>query len=414
MVTAEQKERFRELQIQRKSLYKKMDRKKKLVTYVSLGIGVIIGIIMDVFIIFGDKKGTLDINLFMRYFIIAILLMFFLMYPLQIIIHEAGHLIGGLLTGYRFLSFRVFSTVFIKKDGRILKKKFSIKGTAGQCLMYPPELKADGSFPYILYNLGGGLSNLIFSVPFIIPAVRMEHSFARILIWIWVIFGIVLAITNIIPMTYGVQNDGMNLYRMLKNSSMRKIFYLQLKLNAEMSDGKRIQGYAPEVFVLPEDVDDTDMLAMYLQMMGYYQQLALNHMDTAKEMLSKMVEKLDSYKPAIIDLIEMERLFFMVLEHQPIEEIAVLYERLKTVFQINKTDIGIWRVRYVYETLLSEEEKQDIITLINKKLPKKWKTCDHAKLHQDFLKTAKNFPVSGEAEMFTDIVENVLETSIKI
>jgi len=412
MVTAMQQEQFNKLQKQRKTLYHKIDRKKKMVTYCSLGVGVLLGIILDIIIISGNINGSLHIDAFMRNFITAFLLLFFIMYPLQIIIHEAGHLVGGLLTGYRFLSFRIFSTVFLKKDGCIQRKKFSMKGTAGQCLMQPPTRKADGSFPYILYNLGGGLANLVFSIPFIILAVRMNHSFIRILIGLWGFFGIILAIINLVPLTYMVQNDGMNLFRMLKNPGMREIFYLQLQLNSEMSDGMRIQEYLPEVFALPEEINDTDMMAVYLQMLGYYQQLALNHMDTAKEMLSRMVEKLDTLKPAIIDLIEMERLFFLLIEHRPIEEIAVVYERYRTVLRLNKTDIGVWRIRYLYETLLTEEEKRDIITLIRKKPPKKWKSCDERKLQQEFLKAAKNFPVSGEADMFIDIVENVLGSKI--
>lgn len=412
MVTKEQQEKFKELRKQRKSLYKKADRKKKMINYVSLSIGVLIGIFIDIIIISGDIKGILDIDLFMRNFLIASLLLIFIMYPLQIILHEAGHLVCGLMTGYRFLSFRVFSIVFIKKDGRILRKKYAIKGTAGQCLMYPPKMKADGSFPYILYNLGGGLSNLLFSMPFIIVAIQTNHSFTRILIWLWVILGILIAISNLVPMTFGVQNDGKNLNNMLKSPTMRRIFYLQLKLNSEMSDGKRIQEYSPDLFVLPEDINDTDMLAMYLQMMGYYQQLALNKFDTAKEILSKMVEKIDSYHSTIMNLVEMERLFFMIMEHRPLEEIAVVYERFQNAIQSNKTDIGVWRLRYVYETLLTEEEKLDIITLIKKKRPKKWKTCDHAKLHHEFLNVVNNFPVAGEAQMFIDILENAMGSQI--
>lgn len=63
------------------------------------------------------------------------------------------------------------------------------------------------------------------------------------------------------------------------------------------------------------------------------------------------------------------------------------------------------RIRYIYETYLSEEDKRDIITLIKKKKPKKWKKINKEKLYDDFLKTAMDFPVAGEADMFVDIVE---------
>lgn len=82
---------------------------------------------------------------------------------LQIIIHEAGHLVFGLLTGYRFISFRVSSFMWMKDNDRIRFKRMSIAGTGGQCLMAPPDLK-DGKMPVQLYNYGGAIMNLIASV----------------------------------------------------------------------------------------------------------------------------------------------------------------------------------------------------------------------------------------------------------
>ena len=38
---------------------------------------------------------------------------------LNIILHEAGHLLGGLLTGYRFTAFCVFNLAVIKENGKL-------------------------------------------------------------------------------------------------------------------------------------------------------------------------------------------------------------------------------------------------------------------------------------------------------
>ena len=72
---------------------------------------------------------------------------------LQTIIHEGGHLIFGLLSGYHFGSFRVFNLIWIKEDGAIRLRRLSITGTAGQCLMVPPE-PVDGKFPVVLCSTG--------------------------------------------------------------------------------------------------------------------------------------------------------------------------------------------------------------------------------------------------------------------
>ena len=51
---------------------------------------------------------------------------------IQIVIHEAGHLIFGLLSGYQFCSFRILILMWIRSEGRIRLKRLSIAGTGGQ------------------------------------------------------------------------------------------------------------------------------------------------------------------------------------------------------------------------------------------------------------------------------------------
>lgn len=63
-------------------------------------------------------------------------------YFICVIVHEAGHLVCGLLTGYGFVSFRIFSFTFIREAGRLRVKRFAIAGTGGQCLLSPPEVAA--------------------------------------------------------------------------------------------------------------------------------------------------------------------------------------------------------------------------------------------------------------------------------
>ena len=84
-------------------------------------------------------------------------------YFVQVVVHEAGHLVFGLLTGYQFSSFRIGSFMWVKLEGKLKLKRYSLAGTGGQCLMAPPEM-VDGKVPYVLYNLGGCLANLIVSV----------------------------------------------------------------------------------------------------------------------------------------------------------------------------------------------------------------------------------------------------------
>ena len=86
---------------------------------------------------------------------------------LQIVIHEAGHLVAGLLSGYKFISFRIFNYTILKTAEGLKVKKFGISGTGGQCLMTPPDGPAE-DLKFVFYNLGGVLFNLLFSAVAII------------------------------------------------------------------------------------------------------------------------------------------------------------------------------------------------------------------------------------------------------
>ena len=71
------------------------------------------------------------------------------------------------MTGYKFSSFRIGNIMLVKTGGKLKFKKLTIAGTAGQCLMSPPDLK-DDKMPVIIYNLGGALLNIISCIIFFI------------------------------------------------------------------------------------------------------------------------------------------------------------------------------------------------------------------------------------------------------
>ena len=99
--------------------------------------------------------------------LLAILILLFSIF-LQVLLHEGGHLVCGLATDYRFVSFRIFNLTFIRKDGKLCIKRFSLAGTGGQCLLTPPERPLE-DIPTTLYNLGGVLANLLTAILAFLP-----------------------------------------------------------------------------------------------------------------------------------------------------------------------------------------------------------------------------------------------------
>jgi uncharacterized membrane protein YeaQ/YmgE (transglycosylase-associated protein family) len=88
----------------------------------------------------GSERGTFDGEPGMMLLnILGVLICVYIATFVQIIVHEGTHLICGKFSGYDFVSFRIGSLMLIKENGHIKRKKFSIVGTGGQCLMMPPE-----------------------------------------------------------------------------------------------------------------------------------------------------------------------------------------------------------------------------------------------------------------------------------
>ena len=169
--------------------------------------------------------------------IIFLLLAGVIAFVLQIIVHEAGHLVCGLISGYKFVSFRVFDFKIIKdENGKLNFRYEKIAGTGGQCLMRAPEY-VEGKFKYKLYLLGGVIFNVLFSIVFwlILP------SYYTLL---FALIGFTLAFLNLIPMGF---NDGMTFYHASKDETTRFVLYLQLEYVYYQSIGKNLLIERPEI-----------------------------------------------------------------------------------------------------------------------------------------------------------------------
>ena len=198
-----------------------------------LGIMIVGGIIgYAVGKIAGDSLSSVD-----KPNIILFLITGVIAFILHIIVHEAGHLVFGLLSGYKFVSFRVFDFKIIKdENGKLSFRYEKIAGTGGQCLMRAPEY-VEGKFKYKLYLLGGVIFNIVFSIVswLILP------SYYTLL---FALIGFTLAFLNLIPMGF---NDGMTFYHASKDETTRFVLYLQLEYVYYQSIGKNLLIEKPEV-----------------------------------------------------------------------------------------------------------------------------------------------------------------------
>lgn len=322
--------------------------------------------------------------------IYVLVLIFFLGYLVHVIIHESGHLVFGLMTGYSFVSFRVGPHTLIKEDNNIKYKKFNIPGTAGQCLMIPPALK-DGKFPFVIYNLGGGLMNLIASllgVLIVIFVPNVAFPLNAILV-LGGLGGMFAAITNLIPLKIGgIANDGYNILSMIRDEGARKGLYLQLWVNGLLSKGKRIKDIPLEMFKLKEDSDLCNPLISSIKLMEYSWYLDNMNFEKAKQSIDAFVPYLDKIIGVYKNEINCERIFLELVGNCDKSFIDDLYDKnLKRYIKAAKYMISKKRVLMAYEVFYNKDKEKAL------------------KRHEEAKKLAEKYPIKGDADSELMIME---------
>ena len=131
--------------------------------------------------------------------ILLVMIAFVVILVIQIFIHELGHMVCGLMSGYEFISIRFFGFMIMKENGKLVKKKYSIAGTGGQCIMIPPI--TDGTSPTQLFNWGGCIANVIASVIAIPFAILFwDKALLSMFLLMFSTIGFYAAIINGIPL----------------------------------------------------------------------------------------------------------------------------------------------------------------------------------------------------------------------
>lgn len=187
----------------------------------------------------------------MAYAGVLSIVLFALCMVIQIIGHEGGHLVGGLLTGYRFVSFRIFSLTLLRRDGRWTVRRFSLAGTGGQCLLSPPDMLAE-RIPFVIYNAGGVAFNLITILLAAVAAWAHPGNLSEVqflFLLMLALSGLFTFILNGIPITAaGMPNDAHNIMTLWRHPETRRHFILQLRVNALAQDGTRLKDMPDEWF----------------------------------------------------------------------------------------------------------------------------------------------------------------------
>lgn len=268
---------------------------------------------------------------------------------LQTAVHEAGHLVFGLLTGYGFSSYRLGSLMILKENGKLRLRRHKVAGTGGQCLMTPPEL-VEGKMPFVLYNLGGCIANLAASVAalvlfLLLPQIRLL-SFGLLSM---TAFGLIQAATNGIPLKAGlVQNDGRNTLNMSRQPDSLRVFHYQLRMVEAMSRGVRLKDMPDEWFWIPSADDKNDPIATSAGVIYCNRLMDAHRFDEARQSMENLLngnaEMLDLHRRMLtLDVIYCE----LIGQRRWDVVEGMLTKEQKNFMQAMRTNIGVLRTQYL-------------------------------------------------------------------
>lgn len=262
------------------------------------GVLVCIGLFSDMTIV-GFLEKFAEIEVFEMLGVIAFSILSAIVGGfLQILLHESGHLVLGLCSGYKFVSFRIFNYTILKTENGLKVKKFAIAGTGGQCLMLPPDCSPQ-QLPVFWYNIGGVLFNVLFAASAVaVMCFADVHELLHTFLALFALLGVFFALLNGIPIKLLVSNDGMNVKRLCRSVEARRIFAVTLKTNKLVMEGARPKDMPEECFSIEDEIDFKDYFALQI-----YNNKAARYIDMKRyDDALRMFEAIVAHKEEVLGL----------------------------------------------------------------------------------------------------------------
>ena len=376
--------------------------KKKIVWQQYIGmaffvlIGVVCGLIMILYIkqSSGAEKPLIEKILSL----VGLFLAMYIAVLVHLIIHEAGHLVYGLISGYKFSSFRIFNFIWVKENERIRLKRLSIAGTGGQCLMAPPDL-VEGRIPIVLYNLGGSLINASAGLTFLILYfVFVSIPFLSTVMLIFAVIGFIIAIMNGVPMRLGtVDNDGYNAFSLTRNPAAMQSFWVQMKVNEQYGKGISLKNMPDEWFAVPSDEAMKNSMVVVIGVFACNRLMDAQQFEEADKLMAHMLE-IDSGMVGIHrSLMICDRMYVELITENSREVLDKMFTKEQKKFMMQmKNYPSVLRTEYVYALLYEK---------------------DNAKAEQimaQFEKCAKTYPYPNGVQSERELMEIAKERKTQI
>ena len=278
---------------------------------------------------------------------------------IHIVLHEAGHLIFGLMSGYQFSSFRIGSHMLMKENGKLVHRKIKIAGTGGQCLMVPPEM-VDGKFPVVLYNLGGSIVNLLVTALMIPVFVAIDkNSIFALFFFLLIAIGAITGLGNGIPMrTKTVDNDGYNGISLGKSKEAMRAFWIQMKTNEQLTKGIRTKDMPEEWFEVPTDEAMRNPMVATIGVYAASRLMDQHRFEEAGSLIDHLLEIETGMVALHRNLLICDQIYLELIGENRSDRVEMLYTKeLKKFMKAMKTFPSVIRLEYAYNLIAAQDPK---------------------------------------------------------
>ena len=313
---------------------------------------------------------------------------------LQVILHEAGHMIAGLLRGWSFISFMILGFVLAKKNGRFHMSRFAVPGVGGQCLMMPPK-QGESDWGIAFYNAGGVLMNVLVSLITLVLSVLFYSE----LPWDMNVFnvslcivGIFFAIANGVPACHGgIPNDGMNIRELRKDPFSTQVFLTTMKVMGKLQQGYSLESVSEGYLTEGVELDYSNPI--HVMAVNFDISLAIVKFDFDKAHL--LFKQMESEESKIVSIYRKEMLYekvflFLVSPRDGVDVGDLIdpdtlnYFEMQTNFRPTSL-----RVKYTFAKLYEGDEVKA------------------ASIYQQFQLICKTYHIPGEVYSEKELVEYV-------
>lgn len=403
--------------------------KEKVLSFLPLGIGMVAGGMCGLVMIkLGNGFLLYSSSLWgyiVQYAVMLMLLLVILF--LHTTIHEVGHLVCGLLTGYRFCSYRIKNVMLIRIKGAYKLKRYALPGALEQCIMAPPDM-VDGKMPYMLYYLGGGLFNLLLSIVGFTGALFCKEGSGMLLFCMVLgIIGIAYALVNLIPMELSEgNNDGYNIRAIRKHPEEKRALWIQMKVMEQLTEGVRLKDMPEEWFTLPSDEAMQSSICSVLGALACSRLVDSMELQEADDLMKRMLEMETGMPRFYKNLLLEDRIYCELVGENSLQNLLELKCGQQAMFEADMAHSPyIIRVRYAYNLLSAiaqKEEAPDIFACMELIPTKRAPSGDEMAMESKarFEKCVRTYPYTGEVESqrelmaYTDVQKERLRARIRL